>query len=91
MHDLDFNRHVNNSIYPVWAMESVPADILYTHALQKIIINYISESLYGDRILSATQQLNSNPVISFLHSLASQQTQKEITRIKTVWQKNDDA
>jgi medium-chain acyl-[acyl-carrier-protein] hydrolase len=90
MHDLDFNRHVNNSVYPVWAMESVPAEVLYTHSPKKIIINYISESLYGDRILSTTQQLDSNPLKTFLHSLASEQTQKEITRIKTVWQKNDD-
>jgi medium-chain acyl-[acyl-carrier-protein] hydrolase len=91
MHDLDFNRHVNNSVYPVWAMESVPADILYTHAPQKIIINYIGESLYGDRIFSTTQILDSNSAKSFLHSLTSEQTQKEITRIKTVWIKNDDA
>jgi medium-chain acyl-[acyl-carrier-protein] hydrolase len=90
MHDLDFNRHVNNSVYPVWAMESVPADILYTHSPRKIIINYIGESLYGDRILSATQQLDSNPIKTYLHSLVSEQTQKEITRIKTVWQENDD-
>ena len=89
MHDLDFNRHVNNSVYAVWALESVPGDILSTHAPQKIIINYIGESLYGDRILSTTQQLPSNPAKTFLHSLTSDQTQKEITRIKTIWQKND--
>jgi medium-chain acyl-[acyl-carrier-protein] hydrolase len=91
MHDLDFNRHVNNSVYPVWAMESVPADILSTHAPHKIIINYIGESLYGDRILSTVQKLDSDPLKSYLHSLASEQTQKEITRIKTKWKKNDDA
>jgi medium-chain acyl-[acyl-carrier-protein] hydrolase len=91
MHDLDFNRHVNNSVYPVWAMESVPADILSTHAPQKIILNYIGESLYGDRIFSTTQKLDSNPTIAFLHSLTSENTQKEITRIKTVWKKSDEA
>ncbi|MCU0598122.1 MAG: thioesterase [Desulfobacterales bacterium] len=90
LHDLDFNRHVNNSIYPVWAIESVPAEILTTHAPQKIIINYIGESLYGDRILSFTQKLDSGSTGSFLHSLASEQTQKEITRIKTVWKENDE-
>jgi medium-chain acyl-[acyl-carrier-protein] hydrolase len=91
MHDLDFNRHVNNSVYPVWAMESVPADILSTHAPKKIIINYIGESLYGDRILSTVQKLDSNPAKSFLHSLTSEQTQKEITRVMTRWEKNGDA
>ena len=91
MHDLDFNRHVNNSVYPVWAMESVPADILYTYAPQEITINYIGESLYGDRIFSTVQKLDSNPAKAFLHSLTSENTQKEITRIKTVWKRSDEA
>ena len=85
MHDLDFNKHVNNSVYAVWAIESVPHDIMTTHALRKIIINYIGESLHGDRIQSNTQQLAANPSRIFLHSLISEQTGKEITRVKTVW------
>jgi acyl-ACP thioesterase len=71
-------------------MESVPADILSTHAPQKIILNYIGESLYGDRIFSTTQKLDSNPTMAFLHSLTSENTQKEITRIKTVWKRSDE-
>ncbi len=90
LHDLDFNGHVNNAIYPVWAMESVPAHILTTHSPQQIIINYIGESLYGDRILSSTQQFHSKKCKIFLHSLASEKTGKEITRIKTIWDKTHD-
>ena len=85
MHDLDFNKHVNNSVYAVWAIESVPPDIMATHSLRNIIINYIGESLHGDRIQSNTQQLAANPSRIFLHSLISEQTGKEITRVKTVW------
>jgi medium-chain acyl-[acyl-carrier-protein] hydrolase len=86
MHELDFNRHVNNSVYALWALESIPPDILATHRPKKIIINYIGESLYGDRILSNTQYLESQPFPVFLHSLSSEQSQKEITRIQTTWE-----
>lgn len=89
MHELDFNRHVNNSVYALWALESAPADILTTHRPKKIIINYIGESLYGDRILSNTQQLDAHPYPVFLHSLSSEQSQKEITRIQTVWESDE--
>jgi medium-chain acyl-[acyl-carrier-protein] hydrolase len=85
MHDLDFNKHVNNSVYAVWAIESVPPDIMTTHSLRKIIINYIGESLHGDRIQSNTQHLEANPSRVFLHSLISEQAGKEITRVKTLW------
>ena len=85
MHDLDFNKHVNNSVYAVWAIESVPPEIMTTHVPKKIIINYIGESLHGDRIQSTTHQLSSNPSLIFLHSLISEHTGKEITRAKTIW------
>ena len=85
MHDLDFNQHVNNSIYVVWAIESTPEEILNTHRPKEIIVNYLGESLYGDRITSHTQKIEPNPSHTFLHSLISNQSQQEITRVKTVW------
>jgi len=89
MHELDFNRHVNNSVYAIWALESVPPDILTSFRPKRIILNYIGESLYGDRILSNTQQLNSAPFPVFLHSLGSERSQKEITRIQTIWESGE--
>jgi medium-chain acyl-[acyl-carrier-protein] hydrolase len=85
MHDLDFNRHVNNSVYVVWALESVPAEIIQSHRPKEITINYLGESLYGDTVTSHTQKLASNPAHSFLHAIFSRHSGKEITRIKTVW------
>ncbi len=86
MHDLDFNRHVNNSVYVVWAIESICKQVIKTHRPKKIIVNYLGESLYGDRITSHTQELKTNPSHEFLHSLISNHSQKEITRLKTVWE-----
>ncbi|MGB9499157.1 MAG: acyl-[acyl-carrier-protein] thioesterase [Dissulfuribacterales bacterium] len=86
MHDLDFNRHVNNSVYLVWGIESVPEKIITTHRPKEITINYLSDSVYGDRITSKTQKLDSNPSATFMHSIINEHLQKEITRIKTVWE-----
>jgi acyl-ACP thioesterase len=87
MHDLDFNRHVNNSVYVVWGIESVPQKIITTHRPSEITINYLSDSVYGDGIISKTQRLDSNPSPTFMHSIINDHSQKEITRIKTVWER----
>jgi acyl-ACP thioesterase len=66
---LDFNRHVNNSIYIRWALETVPEDVLFTWSPSEIEINFRREVFYGDRILSRSQRVagKENPV--FLHEI----------------------
>lgn len=85
MHDLDFNRHVNNSVYVVWALESIDPEIIKAHRPKEIIVNYLGESLYGETITCHTQKEKTNPSHTFLHSIVSNQSNKEITRLKTVW------
>lgn len=86
MHDLDFNRHVNNSVYAVWGMESLPADILQTCRPTRIAIIYIGESRLGDPVTVHTQQVASDKNIAFLHSIVNETTGKEITRLQTQWE-----
>ncbi len=85
MHDLDFNRHINNSVYVVWALESIGQEIIKTLRPREITVNYIGESLYGETITSLTQEEKTNQSHTFLHSIVSDQSNKEITRLKTVW------
>lgn len=85
MHDLDFNRHVNNSVYVVWAIESISDEIITSHRPKEIIVNYLGESLYGDKVTSHTQEIETNPSHTYLHSIISNHSQQEITRVKTVW------
>ena len=87
MHDLDFNAHVNNAVYIVWALETVPEHIITQYRPEEISIQYIGESLYGDRIKSEIRQKETNPAAIFIHKLTSENTNKEITRIETVWKK----
>jgi medium-chain acyl-[acyl-carrier-protein] hydrolase len=87
MHDLDFNTHVNNSVYIVWALETVPEDIITQMRPEEIAIRYMGESLYGDRIKSEIEHDRAHPKASFVHRLTSENTKKEITRLKTLWRK----
>lgn len=87
MHDLDFNTHVNNSVYIVWALETVPENFITQCRPEEISIQYLGESLYGDRIKSEIQQKDTNPAATFVHRLTSENTNKEITRLKTTWKR----
>lgn len=87
MHDLDFNTHVNNSVYIIWALETVPEDVITQYRPSRISIQYMGESLYGDHIKSEIQHVKTNPKAVFLHRLSSENTKKEITRLKTVWRR----
>jgi acyl-ACP thioesterase len=86
LHDLDFNRHVNNSVYAVWAVESVPFEIISSCLPSLINIDYIDESLYGDRVTTYTQNIGETSQPAFLHTQVSESTGKEISRVHTVWQ-----
>lgn len=41
--DIDVNQHINNSVYAVWATESVGFDFRNTHTLRKLEINFKKE------------------------------------------------
>lgn len=46
--DVDFNGHVNNVKYSVWAMDAVPEDVVYNKFLKELTINFNSEAHPGE-------------------------------------------
>jgi medium-chain acyl-[acyl-carrier-protein] hydrolase len=46
--DLDLNRHVNNSRYVTWAVETVPAHLLETHVCSGVDVQFRAEGVHGD-------------------------------------------
>ncbi|KAL6978810.1 oleoyl-[acyl-carrier-protein] hydrolase [Sarracenia purpurea var. burkii] len=52
--DLDMNQHINNVTYIGWVLESVPREILYTHELQSITLDYRRECQHDDIVDSLT-------------------------------------
>lgn len=56
LHDhIDFNKHVNNANYPVWAVDSLPESFLQTHQLSKLEVVFKKPALLGDIVTVSTQ------------------------------------
>ncbi|KAK6937623.1 Acyl-ACP thioesterase [Dillenia turbinata] len=52
--DLDMNHHVNNVTYIGWVLESMPEEIIDTHELQTITLDYRRECQQDDIVDSLT-------------------------------------
>lgn len=46
--DLDMNAHVNNVKYTEWAMNAIELDVVNSHLLKELVINFNSEAKAGD-------------------------------------------
>ncbi|WCJ38012.1 Oleoyl-acyl carrier protein thioesterase chloroplastic [Euphorbia peplus] len=52
--DLDMNQHVNNVTYIGWVLESIPQEVIDTHELQTITLDYRRECQHDDVVDSLT-------------------------------------
>ncbi|XP_071689386.1 oleoyl-acyl carrier protein thioesterase, chloroplastic-like [Rutidosis leptorrhynchoides] len=52
--DLDMNKHVNNVTYIGWVLESIPQEVIDTHELQTITLDYRRECQHDDVVDSLT-------------------------------------
>ncbi|XP_043705810.1 oleoyl-acyl carrier protein thioesterase 2, chloroplastic-like [Telopea speciosissima] len=52
--DLDMNQHVNNVTYIGWLLESLPQEIIDTHELRKVTLDYRRECQHDDMVDSLT-------------------------------------
>jgi acyl-ACP thioesterase len=82
--DLDINRHVNNTVYVGWALESIPDEIDKTCRLADLEISFRAEALYGDTIIARSAQGDDGQC--FLHSIENQQDGRELARLRTRWE-----
>ncbi len=80
-HDLDANRHVNNTRYFQWLIEALPAEFLDTHTLEQLDVIFRAEATLGQAILS--QACPATPD-GFLHQILNQDEQV-LVQARTVW------
>jgi acyl-ACP thioesterase len=85
--DLDINQHVNNTVYPVWALEAIPADIDADCRLVELEIAYRAPVTYGDRILSRLQTVPDADRPTYLHQLVGAADGRELTRLRSAWER----
>jgi medium-chain acyl-[acyl-carrier-protein] hydrolase len=80
---LDQNKHVNNVHYLEWMLASLPQDYLLHMQVKEIDIQFKSECVLNDEIVSEFQQLTDNEI---LHSLKEKHNGREVARATTVWE-----
>ena len=82
MHDnIDFNQHVNNSLYPLWASESVGTEFRAKHSPKEIIISFQKEALLGETISVSTQLIELDSV----HVITSKKDGRELSKVAIKW------
>lgn len=81
--DLDVNQHVNNTVYPLWASESLDDEYRLTHFVQEMEICYKKEALYGETVVVLSDLHND---VS-LHSIRDKKSGDELAQCRIRWQK----
>lgn len=85
MHDLDLNRHVNNTVYIEWAVETVPGEILEAFNPAVIDVRFYKESFYKDHITSGTRIEWKEGLPFTIHSIRKSETGDELAGININW------
>lgn len=80
---IDANGHVNNGVYLVWALESMPSDELDSSAVKELHIAFKRETLPGEEVDSLLMLGSA----SSEHSLVAQGVER--ARISLVWGEGD--
>ncbi len=85
--DQDSNRHVNNTVYPDWALEAVSDQVAETH-LASLEISFRTEAVYGDQILSRCVATPLTGGTECLHQIVNSRDGRELARLRTRWKGN---
>jgi acyl-ACP thioesterase len=83
--DLDVLRHVNNTRYVEWGLETVPDDVLETHRPSAFEIAFRREAVSGDAVLARTRRQAGRDTPAFAHELRSVRADHELARMASVW------
>jgi len=83
--DLDMNRHVNNSVYLGWALESAPDEIAETRRPVDIEVGYRAEALAGDTVLARCGLEAGANSGRFLQEIVRERDGKELVRLRVNW------
>ena len=79
--DIDVNRHVNNAVYPLWAMEAVPHDFRLNHSPVLVEIAFKKEALFGEKVIVKSQIKH----LQTLHTIWAENDNRELAKVKIEW------
>jgi medium-chain acyl-[acyl-carrier-protein] hydrolase len=81
--DIDTNRHVNNTLYVEWAIETISADIKMNYRMKSLKVNYLKETNLGDKITSNLQLDKTESTVIALNTMLCGGT--EVCRMESEW------
>jgi acyl-ACP thioesterase len=67
LHDLDFNKHLNNVAYVEWILETIPDQRMDKEILRKLDIQFKAEALLGEKVLSQSEVSETTCTHRILH------------------------
>lgn len=79
---LDENNHVNNVHYTEWMLSSLPPDFLLYHKLAAIDIQFKSECLLNDELVTEFRQISPDEVV---HVIREKHSKREVARAVSKW------
>ena len=82
-YDLDFNNHLNNTLYVKWMLEALPDEVLEQQHLTTLHIQYRAECRWKEKVQSETQPLSDN---AYLHRLFLIEDGKELAVAVSEWE-----
>lgn len=82
--DLDMLRHVNNTRYVEWVLETVPADVADARRATVVDVEFRREALLGDTVVSRAARIGADGS-AFAHELRNASSGLELARAGTRW------
>ncbi|MEQ8706088.1 MAG: thioesterase [Phaeodactylibacter sp.] len=82
-HDLDFNQHLNNTLYIQWMMDPVPSAVLAERQLAFLDIEYRAESKLADELQAEVQEMETD---TYCHRILRPADGKVLANAYTRWQ-----
>ncbi len=83
--DIDMNRHVNNTRYIQWILDSFPPDFAMEHQVRDIEVNFLQQARLGDAYYIVTEHRGGGV---YLSAAIRESDHKDLVRIETRWTKN---
>lgn len=84
--DIDYNLHVNNSIYLNWILESISLDYEENNRIKELEILYKKETLYGEQVYSKKGLVVENNLENeFMHEIVGREGQEIKALARSIW------
>lgn len=83
--EIDINNHVNNTVYPLWAFESLPESFHRGWRCREVEIQFTGMALPGDSVCVLRDAEPRDPETHCLHQVNQADSGKELARIRTGW------